>query len=112
MQDVFRVRHAAVADLEHIEVVPSARLRFGGDRRDFAEDVEDGAVEAGEAAVVGCAGTLGVRTGEGVVDVAGDAPAVGYGLGPVPGVVDAPVAHGVDDWAACSDIQSQELFKV
>ena len=112
MQDIFRVRHAAVADLEHIEIVPSTWLRFVGDRRDFADDVEDGAVEAGKAAVIGRAGTLGVGAGEGVVDVAGDAPAVGYGLGPVPRVVDAPVAHGVDDWAACSDFQLRALLKV
>lgn len=93
VQHVLGVAHAAVADLQHVEVVPRARLRFGDQGRGLGQDVGDGAVEAGEGAVVGRAGAGGVRAGEGVVHVAGDAPAVGHGLGPVPGVVLAPVAN-------------------
>ncbi len=93
MQHVLGIAHAAVADLQHVEIVPRARLRFGRQRRGLGEDVGDGAVEAGEGAVVGGAGAGGVGAGEGVVHVAGDAPAVGHRLGPVPGGVLAPVAH-------------------
>lgn len=62
VQDVFVVGHAAVADFEHVEVVPAAFLRFGGDGGVFVEDVHDAAVEAGHLAVVlvAGAGTAGI----------------------------------------------------
>ena len=98
MRYVFIVCHTAVTYLQHIEVVPSSWLAFVEDRSGFVEDVHDGTMEAWEGAFVGVAGAAGVRAVEGVVDVAAHTPGVGNGLGPIPGGVDAPVAHGVEDW--------------
>ena len=68
---------------------------------DFGEDVHDRAVEAGQGAVVALvvdvavAGAPRVGPVEAVHYVAGDAPAVGDGLRPFPGVIFALVGISV-----------------
>lgn len=104
VQDVFRIRHSAVAHFEIVEIVPSARLGFADDSGIFVEDVHHRAVETGKAAIVGRAWAAGIWTVEGIVDVATHAPAVGYGTGPVPGVVLTPIAERVQNRSSCSPV--------
>ena len=90
VQLVFVIRHASVADFEHVHVGLGAGLRFRDNGSHFVQDVEDRAVETGQStfiAFVAGAGAAGVGAGERVVDVAGHAPGVGHGLSPVPGSV-------------------------
>lgn len=100
MKHIFLIAHPPVPNLQHIKIVPRARLRFTDHRSGFVDDVHDRAVEARERALVGRARTAVVGAIEGIVDVAAHAPAVGDRTAPVPGGIFAPVAEGVEDCSA------------
>src|SRR6516162_5050739 len=93
MRAVFGYGHAAVADFEHVEIVPVAGAGEGSEVGVEVGDVDDAIV----AAVAGLPLLLAFPS---ILNVAGGAPKIADAFGPKPWLVGAPLANAEDDGAA------------
>lgn len=100
MSLILIICHPTIPHLQHIQIVPRSRLSLIKDRSRLIQDIQYRAMKPRERTLISRARASRIRPVEAVVDVAGHAPAISYSLRPIPGVVLAPVAHRVEDWAS------------